>query len=69
MASQTWIDKDFYETLGVPRNASADEIKKRYRKLALDHHPDRNPGKENEDRFKEIGEAYSVLADTSKRAE
>lgn len=69
MASQTWIDKDFYEILGVSKDASVDEIKKRYRKLALEHHPDRNPGKENEDRFKEIGEAYSVLSDRSKRAE
>jgi molecular chaperone DnaJ len=69
VASQTWIDKDFYEILGVPNDASTDDIKKRYRKLALDHHPDRNPGKENEDRFKEIGEAYSVLSDSTKRAE
>jgi molecular chaperone DnaJ len=69
VASQTWIDKDFYEILGVPKTASTDEIKKTYRKLALEHHPDRNPGKENEDRFKEIGEAYSVLSNTSKRAE
>lgn len=69
MASQTWIDKDFYEVLGVERDASSEEIKKAYRKLALQHHPDRNPGKENEDRFKEIGEAYSVLSNPSKRAE
>jgi molecular chaperone DnaJ len=69
VASQTWIDRDFYEILGVPQDASVDDIKKRYRKLALEHHPDRNPGKENEDRFKEIGEAYSVLSDASKRAE
>lgn len=69
MASQSWIDKDFYEILGVARTASADEIKKAYRKLALQYHPDRNPGPEGEERFKEIGEAYSVLSDTSKRAE
>jgi molecular chaperone DnaJ len=69
VASQTWIDKDFYEVLGVAKDASAEDIKKRYRSLALEHHPDRNPGKENEDRFKEIGEAYSVLSDASKRAE
>jgi len=69
MASQSWIDKDFYALLGVGSAASADEIKKAYRKLAMQYHPDRNPGKDAEDKFKEIGEAYSVLSDTSKRAE
>src|SRR5438309_2006814 len=69
MASQSWIDKDFYALLDVGRSASADEIKKAYRKLAMQYHPDRNPGKESEDKFKEIGEAYSVLSDTTKRAE
>ena len=68
MASQTWIDKDFYEILGVSKTASADEIKKAYRKLALEHHPDRTETKD-EERFKEIGEAYSVLSNASKRAE
>lgn len=67
MASQSWIDKDFYEVLGVPRTASADEIKKRYRKLALEHHPDRSGG--SDERFKEIGEAYDVLKDAEKRPE
>ena len=69
MASQSWIDKDFYALLGVPRTASADEIKKAYRKLALKYHPDRSPGKESEDKFKDIGEAYAVLSDKEKRAE
>ncbi len=69
MASQSWIDKDFYALLGVPKSASADDIKKAYRKLAMQYHPDRNSGKESEDKFKEIGEAYSVLSDASKRGE
>lgn len=61
--------RDFYEVLGVPRDASASDMKKAYRKLAAKHHPDRNPDDEQaEDRFKEIGEAYSVLSDDDKRA-
>src|SRR5262245_27897971 len=60
--------RDYYEVLGVPRNASDQEIKSAYRRLALKHHPDRNPGdKEAEDRFKEAAEAYSVLCDPQKR--
>lgn len=61
--------KDYYQILGVPRNASEDEIKKAYRKLAMQYHPDRNPGKESwaNDKFKEINEAFSVLGDPPKR--
>ena len=62
--------KDYYELLGVNRNASEDEIKKAYRKLALQHHPDRNPGdKQAEEKFKEVSEAYSVLSDGQKRSQ
>lgn len=61
--------KDYYKILGVDRKASRDEIKKRYRKLALKYHPDRNPDDKNaEEKFKEINEAYQVLNDPEKRA-
>lgn len=61
--------RDYYEVLGVARNASADEIKKSYRKLAMQFHPDRNPGnKEAENKFKEATEAYEVLKDEQKKA-
>jgi molecular chaperone DnaJ len=61
--------QDFYEVLGVSRSASAEELKRAYRKLAMQHHPDRNPGdKTAEQKFKEINEAYDVLKDDHKRA-
>ena len=63
--------RDYYETLGVPKNASEEEIKKSYRKLAMKHHPDRNQGdtaKVAEDKFKEAKEAYEMLSDSQKRA-
>ncbi len=61
--------RDYYKILGVDRKASQDEIKKKYRKLALKHHPDRNPNDKNaEEKFKEINEAYQVLSDPKKRA-
>jgi molecular chaperone DnaJ len=63
-----WFEKDYYNVLGVAKNASAAEIKKAYRKLAQQHHPDANPGNtQAEDRFKEISAAYDVLGDEDKR--
>ncbi|HUN94499.1 MAG TPA: molecular chaperone DnaJ [Burkholderiaceae bacterium] len=63
--------RDFYDILGVAKNASEDDIKKAYRKLAMKYHPDRNQGdkaKESEERFKEVKEAYEILTDAQKRA-
>lgn len=68
--NRDWVDKDFYETLGVGKDASAEEIKKAYRKLAQKYHPDSNPGdKEAEEKFKEVSEAYATLSKPEQRKE
>ncbi|MEM3454037.1 MAG: DnaJ domain-containing protein, partial [Thermoproteota archaeon] len=59
--------KDYYEILGVSRNATKEEIKRAFRQLALKYHPDRNKSPEAEEKFKEISEAYAVLSDDEKR--
>lgn len=70
MASQDWFDKDFYKILGVSKDVSDAELKKVYRKLSRQHHPDVNPGDAAaEAKFKEISEAYSVLSDAEQRKE
>src|SRR5512147_855 len=62
--------KDYYEVLGVARDASEEDLKKAYRKLAMKHHPDRNPGdKVAEEKSKEASEAYQVLSDSERRAQ
>jgi molecular chaperone DnaJ len=62
--------RDFYEILGVGKAATTDEIKKAYRKVAMQHHPDRNPGnKGSEEKFKEAAEAYEILSDADKKAQ
>ncbi len=63
------VKRDYYEVLGVPKDATIDQIKASYRKLAMQYHPDRNKSKDAEEKFKEISEAYAVLSDDSKRAE
>lgn len=70
MAASDWADKDFYKVLGVAKDAPQADIKKAYRKLARDNHPDSNPGnKAAEERFKEVSEAYNVLSNAEKRKE
>ncbi|WIM71794.1 DnaJ domain-containing protein [Corynebacterium suedekumii] len=65
-----WADKNYYADLGVSSSASAEDIKKAYRKLARENHPDKNPGdKAAEDRFKEAAEAYDVVGDAERRKE
>jgi molecular chaperone DnaJ len=70
MASQDWFDKDFYKIMGVKKDVTEAELKKVYRKLARENHPDLHPGDAKaEARFKEVNEAYDVLSDKTKRAE
>ena len=73
MSSRDFLEKDYYKTLGVPKDAKPDEIKKAYRKLARKYHPDANADGTDrakaEERFKEISEAYDVLSDTTRRKE
>ncbi|HUG32116.1 MAG TPA: molecular chaperone DnaJ [Acidimicrobiia bacterium] len=68
--NRDWLEKDFYQVLGIPETATAEEVKKAYRKLAQTHHPDANPGDAAaEERFKEISEAYATLSDPEQRKE
>jgi molecular chaperone DnaJ len=70
LSTKDFLEKDYYKALGVSKGASAEEIKKSYRKLARKYHPDANKGDSaSEERFKEISEAYNVLSDPKRRAE
>ena len=70
MSTKDWIEKDYYKVLGVDKKASAEEIKKAFRKIARDNHPDANPGdKAAEARFKEASEANTILSNPEKRKE
>src|SRR4051794_4158158 len=70
VSTRDFIEKDYYAVLGVPQDADASAIKKAYRQLARDLHPDKNPGNtEAENRFKEVSEAYDVLSDPKRRGE
>src|SRR5688500_13921248 len=70
MSTRDFIEKDYYAALGVPKDADAAAIKKAYRQLARDLHPDKNPGNDQaESRFKEVSEAYDVLSDPKRRSE
>jgi molecular chaperone DnaJ len=69
MAAKDLYEKDFYKVLGIDKKAAADEIKKKYRALARDLHPDKTKGDlEKEEKFKSVSEAYEILSDTKKRA-
>ncbi|GAA5004800.1 hypothetical protein GCM10025734_43420 [Kitasatospora paranensis] len=70
MSTKDYVEKDYYKVLGVPKDATAAEIKKTYRKLAREFHPDANKGDAKaEERFKDISEAYDVLSDEKRRKE
>src|ERR1700761_3483911 len=70
MSTKDWLEKDYYASLGVAKDADAGAIKKAYRKLAVQLHPDKNPGDAAaEAKFKEVSEAYDVLSDSTKRKE
>jgi len=69
MSTKDWIEKDYYKTLGLKKDATPDQIKKAFRKLARENHPDQNKDPKAEERFKEITEAHDILADPAKRKE